>query len=110
MHSILTFPSSLLVVIAVIQTFTININAFSPPPLPIVLSPPILGLGALFRPRNIKFVKSSDVQTVGGGKEGGEEALVGAGKFFVDAFWYVVYCFTCALFRGHLSSFFAELI
>ena len=90
MHSIQNNFVALLFLVTVIQTTIIStIDAFSPSPLPIVLSPPILGIGALFRPRNIKFVKSSDVQTVGGGKGGEdeEEALVGAGKFFVDAFW-----------------------
>lgn len=47
--------------------------------LALAIGPPILGIGAvLFRPRNVKFVKSSE-------KDG--EALDEAGKFFVDAFW-----------------------
>ena len=41
---------------------------------------PLLGLGAvLFRPRNVKIIKSN----------GDEDRLVEAGKFFVEAFWYV---------------------
>eukprot|EP00571_Detonula_confervacea_P005367 CAMPEP_0172313276 /NCGR_PEP_ID=MMETSP1058-20130122/19903_1 /TAXON_ID=83371 /ORGANISM="Detonula confervacea, Strain CCMP 353" /LENGTH=323 /DNA_ID=CAMNT_0013026905 /DNA_START=46 /DNA_END=1017 /DNA_ORIENTATION=+ len=52
-------------------------NAFAPPPL-ILATPPILGIGAvLFRPRNTKILKS----------DGDGDALVKAGKFFVDAFW-----------------------
>ena len=47
--------------------------------LALAVGPPILGIGAvLFRPRNVKFVKSSE-------KDG--DALDEAGKFFVDAFW-----------------------
>ena len=47
--------------------------------LALAVGPPILGIGAvLFRPRNVKFVKSSE-------KDG--EVLDEAGKFFVDAFW-----------------------
>ena len=50
-------------------------TAFSP-----ALNAPLLGIGAiLFRPRNLKIIKS----------EGAEDRLVEAGKFFVDAFWYV---------------------
>ena len=40
-------------------------------------APPTFGLGALFRPPNIKIVKS----------DGDSERLEEAGKFFVDAFW-----------------------
>lgn len=40
-------------------------------------APPAFGLGALFRPPNIKIVKSN----------GDFERLEEAGKFFVDAFW-----------------------
>ena len=46
--------------------------------LALAVGPPILGIGAVFRPRNVKFVKSSE-------KDG--DALDEAGKFFVDAFW-----------------------
>ncbi|KAL7465023.1 hypothetical protein ACHAXS_005351 [Conticribra weissflogii] len=47
--------------------------AFAPAPIA-----PLLGIGAiLFRPRNIKIVKSG----------GDEDRLTEAGKFFVDAFW-----------------------
>ncbi len=40
-------------------------------------APPTFGLGALFRPPNIKVIKS----------DGDPERLEEAGKFFVDAFW-----------------------
>lgn len=54
-----------------------TVMAFSP-------APPVLGIGAiLFKPRNIKIIKSSDIT-------GGDEinnSLTDAGKFFVDAFW-----------------------
>jgi len=41
---------------------------------------PILGIGAiLFKPRNVKFIKST--------QQNDEAILNNAGKFFVDAFW-----------------------
>jgi hypothetical protein len=40
-------------------------------------TPPAFGLGALFRPQNIKIIKSN----------GDADRLEEAGKFFVDAFW-----------------------
>lgn len=40
-------------------------------------APPAFGLGALFRPPNIKIIKS----------DGNTDRLEEAGKFFVDAFW-----------------------
>jgi hypothetical protein len=40
-------------------------------------APPAFGLGALFRPPNIKIIKS----------DGDSDRLDEAGKFFVDAFW-----------------------
>ena len=40
-------------------------------------APPSFGLGAIFRPPNIKIIKSA----------GESERLEEAGKFFVDAFW-----------------------
>ncbi len=47
--------------------------AFAPAPIA-----PLLGIGAiLFRPRNIKIVKSG----------GDEDRLTEAGKYIVDAFW-----------------------
>jgi len=56
------------------------VNALAPPIL-LTAPTPILGIGALlFRPRNIKFVKSSETDS-------NDEALTQAGKFFVDAFW-----------------------
>ena len=54
--------------------------------LALAVGPPILGIGAvLFRPRNVKFVKSSE-------KDG--DALDEAGKFFVDAFLLLL-CWEC---------------
>lgn len=46
-------------------------------PIANAFSPPAFGLGALFRPPNIKIIKS----------EGDADRLEEAGKFFVDAFW-----------------------
>ena len=46
-------------------------------PIANAFAPPAFGLGALFRPPNIKIIKS----------EGGADRLEEAGKFFVDAFW-----------------------
>ena len=40
-------------------------------------APPAFGLGALFRPPNIKIIKT----------DGDADRLEEAGKFFVDAFW-----------------------
>lgn len=58
----------------VILTIATTIDAFS------AGCPPILGLGALlFKPRNVKFIKST--------QQNDEAILNNAGKFFVDAFW-----------------------
>lgn len=46
-------------------------------PIANAFAPPAFGLGALFRPPNIKIIKS----------EGDAGRLEEAGKFFVDAFW-----------------------
>ena len=54
-------------------------NDYDTSVLALSVGPPILGIGAvLFKPRNVKFVKSSE-------KDG--DVLDEAGKFFVDAFW-----------------------
>ena len=46
-------------------------------PIANAFAPPAFGLGALFRPPNIKIIQS----------EGDADRLELAGKFFVDAFW-----------------------
>ena len=65
--------AALLVVIASCSNSN-TVDAFSAPT-------PILGIGAiLFRPRNIKFIKSSESSDY-------INDIDMAGKFFVDAFW-----------------------
>ena len=63
-----------IICIALLTTTTIRqVDAFS-------AGPPILGLGAiLFKPRNVKFIKST--------QQVDEDVLNRAGRFFVDAFW-----------------------
>ena len=69
--------SSILILTTIFFCITFLRNDISV--LALAVGPPILGIGAvLFRPRNVKFVKSSE-------KDG--DALDEAGKFFVDAFW-----------------------
>ena len=66
----------LAVLLVVIASFSNSntVDAFSAPT-------PILGIGAiLFRPRNIKFIKSSESSDY-------INDMDLAGKFFVDAFW-----------------------
>ena len=66
--------AALLVVIALSFSNSNTVDAFSAPT-------PILGIGAiLFRPRNIKFIKSSESSDY-------INDMDMAGKFFVDAFW-----------------------
>ena len=92
--------SILLVISGIIQQFSsttgsniITVAAFSsPPPLPIPIlltSPPILGLGSLlFKPRNVKIVKSSNYQDYySDDDDDNNDILAKAGSFFVDAFW-----------------------
>ena len=64
-----------IICIALLTTTTIRqVDAFS------AGGPPILGLGAiLFKPRNVKFIKST--------QQVDEDVLNRAGRFFVDAFW-----------------------
>ena len=64
----------LAVLLVIIASFSNTVDAFSAPT-------PILGIGAiLFRPRNIKFIKSSESSDY-------INDIDMAGKFFVDAFW-----------------------
>ncbi len=56
------------ILLAYLALYTTTTTAFAPPSF---------GLGALFRPPNIKIVKS----------EGDPDKLEEAGIFFVDAFW-----------------------
>jgi len=64
----------IIICIVILTTATRQVDAFS------AGGPPILGLGAiLFKPRNVKFIKST--------QQNDEAILNNAGKFFVDAFW-----------------------
>jgi len=55
------------------------VKAFSPP---ILVAPPVLGIGALLFKPSVKLIKSSEMED--------DDALAQAGRFFVDAFWYVI--------------------
>ena len=68
--------SFFLILLVIVANFSKTaVHSFSAP------TPPILGIGALlFRPRNIKFIKSSESSDY-------INDIDMAGKFFVDAFW-----------------------